>query len=45
MFCSSAELEGAALFSTMGASFPAAFSEVVHGRTVILYLNKHNTVN
>lgn len=45
MFCSSAEFEGAALFSTMGASFPAVFSEVAHCRAVILYLNKHNTVN
>jgi len=45
VFCSSTEFEGPALFSTVGARFPAVFSEVAHCRVVILYLNKHNTVN
>lgn len=45
MLCSSTGFEGVALFSTMGSSFPAASSEVAHCRAVMLYLNKHNTVN
>ena len=35
MLCSGTEFEGAALFNTMGAGFPAVFSEVAHCLSLI----------